>query len=46
MDVASMADVMHYFGMKPVEFKKEWSLLSFDEKMQFKKGIGDGSFTY
>jgi hypothetical protein len=42
----TMVDVMHYFNMKPGDFKKEWGELSDKDKADLKQGIGDGTYDY
>lgn len=46
MAPATMVEVMRYFDMTPATFKKEWSELSDQDKMDLKNGVGNGSLTY
>lgn len=41
-----MVAVMHFFGMKVGEFRKEWAELSDKDKAELKSGIENGSLTY
>lgn len=41
-----MVAVMHYFGMKVAEFRKEWADLSAESKKQLTEGIENGTLTY
>lgn len=44
--MASMVDVMKFFGMKPPEFRKDWAELSRQDKEDLKSGIENGTLTY
>ena len=44
--MATIKDVMAFFGMTASEFAKEWKGLSEADKVALKSGIGDGSLTY
>jgi len=44
--IASVLDVMHYFDMKPGEFKLDWMKMTVTDKDQLRAGIGNGSLTY
>lgn len=41
-----MVAVMHYFGMKVGEFRKEWAELSEKDKKDLTSGIDSGTLTY
>jgi hypothetical protein len=43
---ANLKEVMAFFEMPTSEFSKQWKLLSDADKVQLKKGIGDGSLDY
>lgn len=38
--MGTMVDVMHFFEMKPAQFKPEWARLSEQDKEQLKEGVG------
>jgi hypothetical protein len=44
--VATVVDVMRFFGMQTATFKKQWGELTDKDKADLKQGIGDGSLTY
>jgi hypothetical protein len=41
-----MTAVMKFFGMKPQQFRTEWTALSAPEKEQLKNGVESGTLTY
>jgi hypothetical protein len=43
---ASVTDVMKWFQIPVQLFKIEWLKLSVTDKVQLRKGIGDGTLTY
>ncbi len=50
---ATMIEVMDYFGYKRADgkrdvtgFRKDWAMLTEEEKAQLRAGIGNGTFTY
>lgn len=44
--MATMGEVMKWFGMRPAEFRKEWAELTDQDKTDLKTGIGNGTLTY
>lgn len=44
--MATLVEVMKFFGIPIATFRKEWALLEDAEKDQLRKGIGDGSYAY
>ncbi len=53
MTAATMIEVMDYFGYKRADgkrdvtgFRKDWAMLTEEEKAQLRAGIGNGTFTY
>ena len=46
MAEASIKDVRDFFGMNASDMIAEWKLLSDQDKIQIKEGIGNGTFTY
>jgi DNA-binding transcriptional regulator GbsR (MarR family) len=43
-DAGTVKDVMTFLGMSASEFMREWKRLSDTAKMQFKNGVGKGTF--
>lgn len=44
--VATLKEVMEYFGMASAEFTKEWKQMDAKSRDELKRGIGDGTLTY
>lgn len=45
-DAANLGTVAKFFGGNLAKFRKEWELLTLEDKTQIRNGIGNGTFTY
>lgn len=44
--MASMVDVMKFFGMTTAKFRAEWAELEKSDQDALKQGVADGSLSY
>ena len=46
MPEITVKDVMAYFNLTAGQFAREWRMLTADDKVQLKTGIGNASLSY